>query len=97
MVFCKVCGKEFDNKKGVKTHARFAHDMRSKEYGELDKLIPDAAMIVWSRRPHIQKAFPEPGNMNLGHGRFKNFLVWVKTCGVRDYPLIKEAFSSENE
>jgi hypothetical protein len=91
--YCKICGEQISGKTGLKKHLEKVHpEVSKRKYEAMERLIPDAGMAVWHRRQDLQKAFPEPLNMEKGIGANKNYLEWMKKWGVKEEPEIAEHF-----
>ena len=93
-----MCGAKFDKKRDAVDHGREVHEIQSRrEFDEISasSIISDAILEVWHLRSDLQAAFPNPCDLTAGFSRFLNFVDWVKQCGVRDHPELREALSDK--
>lgn len=95
MEYCKICGEKVSGKAGRKHLEKKHPDVTREAYEAMERLIPDAGMAVWHRRPDLQRVFPDPRNMEKGYGANKNYLDWMKKWGVNEEPEIAEHFKQE--
>ena len=92
--YCKLCGIQIETSDKLDEHL-VSHRINAKQYSSLTRNVPDICMAKYWKHGDLQRAFPEPLNMNKGFGPFCNFLDWCKTDGVRKHSDIRKFFQGK--